>query len=101
MFRRAVPLTLLALAACATPAQRITAKLVDFGVPARQARCAGDELAARLSTEQLRRLAGLISANKAGVGRMRLSDLVRQLNEPGDPEIVAVVLKVGLGCALQ
>ena len=101
MFRHAVALTLLlALASCATPAQRITTKLTDYGVPSAQAECMGNGLASRLSTAQLQRIAGLIRINKGNVGRMSINDLLRQLNQPGDPEIVAVVLKTGLGCAI-
>ena len=46
----------LALAACATPAQRITSNLTELGVPPRQAQCMGGRLGERLSIGQLRRL---------------------------------------------
>ena len=38
-----------ALGACATPAERIAAKLEAHGVPPREARCMGERLYARLS----------------------------------------------------
>jgi hypothetical protein len=99
---RLYPVLALALlcAACATPAQRITTKLTDYGVPPRQAQCIGERLASRLSNAQLRRLADLVTTNKDRIGRMSINDIARQLNQDGDPQLVAEVLKAGLSCAI-
>jgi hypothetical protein len=90
----------LLLAACATPAQRITTKLTEYGVPPPQAKCMGDRLASRLSHDQLRRLAEIASMNKDRVGRMSLNELAHQLNQQGDPKLVSEVLRAGLSCAI-
>lgn len=102
--RNPMPYPLLALAllltACATPAQRITTKLTDYGVPPRQAQCMGEGLASRLTNDQMRRLADLVTANKDRIGKMSVNDVARQLNQAGDPQLVSTVLRVGLSCAV-
>ncbi|MGL4543788.1 MAG: hypothetical protein ACRCUI_14890 [Polymorphobacter sp.] len=91
---------LVLLAACTTPAQRITRELVQIGVPEAQARCVGDRLADRLSNDQLRRLAELAQANKDKVGRMSLNDIARQIGQPGDSAMLSQVLRAGISCAI-
>jgi hypothetical protein len=91
---------LLLLAACATPAQRITTELVKIGIPEPQARCVGDRLADRLSRDQMKRLATLAQLNKDKVGHMSLNDIARQLNQPGDRKLVSEVLRAGISCAI-
>jgi len=91
---------LLLLAACTTPAQRITTELVKIGIPEPQARCVGDRLADRLSHDQMKRLATLAQLNKDKVGRMSLGDLARPLNQPGDRQLVSEVVRAGIGCAI-
>lgn len=88
---------LLLLAACATPADRIAARLEKAGVPARQARCMGDRLAQRLSYAQLKelgRVAGEVDGERLSVGK-----LVRRLGD-ADPALVGEVVRTGLGCAI-
>ena len=91
---------LLLLAACATPAQRITTELVKIGVPEPQARCVGNRLADRLSHDQMKRLATLAQLNKDKIGHMSLNDIARQLNQPGDKQLVSEVLRAGISCAI-
>lgn len=88
------------LAACATPSQRITAKLTEYGVPPVQARCMGDGLEKRLNTSQLQRLAEIGRLNKDRIGHMTVSDIVGALNKSGDPALVTEVLRTGLRCAI-
>ena len=91
---------LLLLSACATPAQRIATELVKIGIPEPQARCVGDRLADRLSHDQMKRLATLAQLNKDKVGHMSLGDIARQLNQPGDRQLVSEVLRAGISCAI-
>lgn len=98
---RIVALSCLALlAACASPAQRITTKLTDYGVPGPQAMCMGDRLSSRLSNGQLMRLGEIAKMNRDRVGRMTVNDLARSLNKPGDEALVAEVLRSGLSCLI-
>lgn len=91
---------LAALAACTTPAQKITARLVDYGVPPSQARCMGDRLQQRLSFGQLQRLGSLSELDRSRLGRMSINDITRALNRPGDEVIVAEVVRAGIGCVI-
>ena len=89
----------LLLAACATPADRITAKLVELGVPAGQARCMGDRLADRLTTDQLRQLGTAANVDKTATGRISLRDIVHRLRDVDAP-VAAEVVRAGLGCVI-
>jgi hypothetical protein len=101
MSPRHLSLAVLALlAACATPSQRITAKLTEYGVPPTQARCMGDRLQARLSNAQLRRLGEIGALNRDRMGRMSVNDIVATLNKPGDEVLVAEVVKSGISCLI-
>jgi len=98
--RRLLLLVLLALAACATPADRITSKLVELGVPQHQARCMGTRLGERLTTAQLRKLGRVANVDGPSIGRMSLRDIVHRLSSVDDPELVAELLRAGVGCAI-
>lgn len=95
--RRAALAGLLALAACTTPAEKITSKLEKAGVPGHQARCMGDRLAQRLSYGQLRQLDAVV---KDGNGeRLTLTTLVRRLGD-ADPALVSEIVRTGVSCAI-
>jgi hypothetical protein len=101
MSPRHLSIALLALlAACATPSQRITAKLTEYGVPPTQARCMGDRLQARLSTGQLQRLGEIGRLNRDRVGRMNVSEIAATLNQPGDEALVGEVVRSGISCLI-
>lgn len=106
MLRRLRALTaagvLIAMAACSTPAQRISTALVGYGLERRQADCVGERLGDRLSMAQLRRLQELGRGMGGGMGRQRidLRDIALRLTDPDDPELVAQVLRAGLACTL-
>jgi hypothetical protein len=91
---------LLALAGCATPADRITTKLVELGVPQPQARCMGLRLNQRLSLAQLDQLGRLAYVDREQVGRMSLREIGNRLRSIHDPAIVAEILSAGVGCAI-
>ncbi len=86
------------LAGCATPAQRITAKLIDVGVPPPQAQCMGDRLGTRLSLSQLKRLDEISRINGGRPDRMNIGQIARALDDPRDPAVVAEVIRAGVGC---
>lgn len=101
MLLRLLPLTALALlAACATPSQRISTKLTEYGVPPRQAQCMGDRLEAKLNNRQLLRLGEIGRLNRDRMGRMSVNDIVATLNKPGDEALVAEVVRSGISCLI-
>lgn len=95
------PITLLCVAAaglagCATPAQRIAARLEAAGASPGYAHCVGEALDDRLSLVQLRQLSrGLEAAAAAGTEPEALTRAARRL---GDPAIMNAVGAAGLGC---
>lgn len=89
-----------ALAGCATPSQRISSKLVAYGVPEPQAVCVGDRLEDRLSVSQLRRIGDIAKRSRDDTGRVTIAQFAAALNRPGDEELVAEVLRAGLGCMI-
>ncbi len=93
----AVVFAALALAACATPAQRITDRLQAAGVPGSQARCMGNRLAARLSVGQLAELNRVVKS--AGGEKLTVNRLVRRLGD-ADPALVAKLVETGIVCAI-
>lgn len=92
------------LAGCASPEGRIASQLMDYGLSRSQATCMAEEMADRLSGSQLRRLADAALSLKregADLERMTVRDIMRRVNGLGDPEIVGVVTRAGIGCAVM
>ncbi|WP_372919310.1 hypothetical protein [Sandarakinorhabdus sp.] len=98
--KSAALLAALLLAACATPAQRITTNLVDLGVNPGQAQCMGNRLGERLSLGQLRRLQQLTGLRSERFGRMSIREIAGRLNDDRDPGLVAEFLRAGVGCLI-
>ena len=96
MKRLAVVLVLL-LAACATPAERITDRLQAAGVPGAEARCMGNRLAARLSLSQLQELNRVVKT-EAGE-HLTVNKIARRLGD-ADPALVAKLVETGIVCAI-
>ncbi len=88
------------LAACATPSQRIAARLTDYGVPAAQAQCMGDRLQSRLSTAQLQRLGSLSRLNEQRLGQMTVVEIARTFNSPQDAALAVELVRAGIGCVV-
>jgi hypothetical protein len=95
--KRLVLATALLLAACATPAERITDRLQAAGVPGAEARCMGNRLAARLTLGQLEELNRVVKT-EAGE-HLTVNRLVRRLGD-ADPALVAKLVETGIACAL-
>ena len=100
MKRIVVPAALalaLALAACATPAERITDRLEAAGLPGSTARCMGNRLAAKLSYGQLEELNRVVK--DAGGEKVTVNRLAHRLGD-ADPALVARLVETGVVCAL-
>lgn len=93
----------LAIAACATPRVRIADKLVDYGFDRSTASCVGNELEDRLSNRQLRTLADLVTGlqrDGRDIRNMTIRELADHVRRSGDPELLAVLTRAGIGCAV-
>ena len=88
------------VAGCATPSQRVSSKLITYGVPEIQAVCMGDRLQQRLTVSQLRRVGAIGKASRNDIGRVTVAQVAAALNRPGDEALVAEVMRAGLGCML-
>jgi hypothetical protein len=88
------------LAGCATPSQRISSKLISYGVPEPQAVCVGDKLEDRLSISQMQRIGQIAKRSRNDAGQVTITQFAQALDKPGDEELVAEVLRAGLGCLL-
>jgi hypothetical protein len=92
-----IVLVAVVLAACATPAERITDRLQAAGVPGAEARCTGNRLAAKLSYDQLAELNRIV---KTGDGEhLTVKRLIHRLGD-ADPVLVARVVETGIVCAI-
>jgi hypothetical protein len=91
---------MLLVAGCATPSQRISSKLISYGVPEPQAVCVGDKLEDRLSIAQLQRISQIAKRSRNEAGQVTITQFAQALDKPGDEELVAEVLRAGLGCLL-
>ncbi len=94
--KRIAVAAVLLLAGCATPAERITARLEAAGVPGAQAKCMGDRLAARLSIGQMAELNRVVKAR--GGEKLTVNRLIHRLGD-ADPALVAKLVETGIGCA--
>ena len=96
-------LTLMSVAACASPSERISDELGGYGMNSSQALCVGQRLERNLSLPQLQQLASAARALTRGdstPGRFTAADLLRVASEIRDPEIAIEVAKAANGCAV-
>jgi hypothetical protein len=101
MKRFAFLLALLSLAACAiTPEQRVRKSLVEAGLSQPMASCMAERMAAKLSIGQLRRLATLGDLKGRPLNSLTVREVLRRMEQLGDPEIVTVTSRAGIGCAI-
>ncbi|WP_300536727.1 hypothetical protein [Sphingosinicella sp.] len=91
------------LAGCAASYEsRIERSLTSAGISRPVAGCMADQMVDRLSTTQLKRLARFAKGvDRREVERMSLREIQKRFQAIGDPEIVEVVTRAGLGCALM
>jgi hypothetical protein len=94
-----VVIGLLALAACATPRERIADKLIASGLPPTQARCVADRMVNELSGAQLRRVAA--AAKPGRYGRLTLGEFVGRLQTVSDdPQIARTLTGAAINCVV-
>ena len=101
--RHSLPLLVaLALSACATvsPEARVRSKLVEAGIKPPVAGCMAERMVDRLSLAQLKRVGSLGGLAKHDMRGMSVDELAHRLRALQDPEIIAVVLKAGIGCSI-
>lgn len=90
------------LAGCATvsPEARVRSKLIEIGIRPPVAACMAERMTDRLSIAQLRKLQSVGGLAKRDVSGMSIDELARRLRAFEDPELVSVVLRSGIGCAI-
>jgi len=93
---------LLPLAACSTvgPEAKVRNALLKAGLSHRMADCMADRMVDRLSMTQLRRLGSLAKLPGRDIGGMTIDEFLYRTRALDDPEILSVVSRAGLGCAI-
>jgi hypothetical protein len=101
--RNVIILPILALAGCATPSDRITDALVDYGIAPPQAQCVGERLEDRLTIGQLRELASYVRAyrdNDPDPNALGVTDLIRVASQVQDARVPIELGKAAANCGL-
>jgi hypothetical protein len=94
-------LSLLALAACATPETRLRTGLVNAGLSQSIASCMAERMVDRLSLLQLRRLGSLSSLKDKQMSDLSLNQFLHKVRALKDPEILTVTTSSAALCALR
>ncbi len=92
---------LLALAACATPENRVRVGLVRAGLSEPMATCMADQMVHKLSLTQLRRLQSLSNVGKVDYRRITLDEYLHKVRALRDVEILTVTGKAAFSCAIS
>jgi hypothetical protein len=92
----------LLLSACTTvsPEARIRTRLVEVGLDRDVAACMAERLVDKLSMNQLRKLSSLSKLGNADLRTMTIEEFFHKTRALGDPKILRVVTKAGIGCAI-
>ena len=102
--KRLASILIVAVALCGcmglSRTERVRTALLRAGVPPRMASCMADRLVERLSDDELRQLAHLAKLPRQDVGGMSIREIEDRVSAIGDPHIVKVVTKSGIGCAI-
>ncbi|MBK6412011.1 hypothetical protein [Sphingopyxis sp.] len=94
-------LSLLALAACASPEARLRTGLVNAGLSQSIASCMSERMVDRLSLLQLRRLGSLSSLKDKKISDLSLNQFLRKVRALKDPEILTVTTSSAALCAFR
>lgn len=89
------------VSACATPEARLRNGLMAAGLSRDASACMADRMIDRLSLVQLRRLSDLSKISEQRIGEMRVGAFWRQVRALRDPEILSIVTRAGLSCAIS
>lgn len=96
-----LPLTLLALAGCSQPFEgRIAERLTEAGLKRPMAECMAERWVKRLNLLQLRKIQTMAGGLRDERGELTAGRLIQRVRELDDPEIVEVVTRSTLVCAL-
>lgn len=88
---------------CASPSERISGELGQYGLNATQALCVGQRLERNLSLTQLQQLAQAARAytqNDTSPGRLTGADLFRVASQIRDPKIAIEVARAASSCGV-
>ena len=94
-------LSLLALAACATPETRLRTGLVNAGLSQSIASCMAERMVDRLSLLQLRRLGSLSSLKDKQMSDLSLNQFLHKVRALKDPEVLTVTTSSAALCAFR
>jgi hypothetical protein len=95
-------LPLSALAACAQPFEgRVASRLADAGLSRPMAECMAERWVDRLSLLQLQKISDLADNLKDEKGKLTAGRFISRVRQLDDPEIVEVVTKSSVVCALS
>ncbi len=95
--RMVCTLALILLAACSKEAA-VGRGLVDAGVAAPAASCMAEEMAKRLSADQLRKLARASDGSSKTLSEMSAADYVAAARRVGDAEVILVTAAAAAYC---
>lgn len=94
-------LCLLTLGACSTPESRVRSSLINIGLPEGAATCMADNVASRLSSQQIRTLSRMSGMSESRLGDMTIGEFTRLLARSDNAEMVALFARAGVGCAVM
>ena len=95
-------LPLFLVAACAQPFEgRVASRLAEAGLPRPVADCMAGRWVERLSLLQLRKISSLADTLRGERGRLTIVRFVAKARQIDDPEIVEVVTRSSIACALS
>lgn len=102
VMRGLLPLFVLVTASCAQPFEaRVAAKLSDAGLSERMANCMAERWVDRLSLLQLRKISALADTLRNEEGKLTLARFIGAVRDLDDPEIVEVVTRSSIVCAVS
>ncbi len=91
---------LLLLAGCSSPESQIRNALLDAGLSKSMASCMATRMADQLSYAQLWKLRDLKALKNEGAQSMSIDEFIKNSKSLQDPEIMGVVTKSGVICAI-
>jgi len=93
-------LALLAVGGCTSPESRVRSSLIRIGLPRDTAECMADNVASKLSSQQIRDLSRLSGLSEHKIGEMTIGEFTGLLTRSGNLEMVAIFARAGVGCAI-
>lgn len=97
----AAGMCVLVLGACSTPESRVRSSLINIGLPEASATCMADNVASRLSTQQIQTLSRMSGMSERRIGDMAIGEFTRMLARSDNAEMVAIFARAGVGCAVM